>query len=71
MLVLSERAGVSRIEFWKRAGGYRVDYWAGNSECANRVGAAISVAVNSQAFATGRAIGDGGGPVIRVDIALP
>ena len=53
------------------AGGYRVDYWAGNSECANRVGAAISVAVNSQAFATGRAIGDGGGPVIRVDIALP
>lgn len=52
-------------------GGYRVDYWAGDSECANRVGAAISVAANGQAFATGRGIGDGRGPVIRLDIALP
>ena len=55
----------------REPGGYRVDYWAGSSDCANRVGAEISVMVNGQAFPTGRSIGDGGGPVIVLHIALP
>jgi hypothetical protein len=46
------------------AGGYRVDYSAAGSDCANRVGATISVIVNGQAFSTGAAVGDGANPLV-------
>ena len=51
------------------AGGYRVDFWAATGECANVTGAAVSVIVDGQAFATGAAVG--GSPLIRLDIAVP
>jgi len=42
-----------------KAGEYNVDFWTGGETCANRVGAAISVVVNGQSFASGHTIGDG------------
>lgn len=50
------------------AGGYRVDYNAAGSDCANRVGAAITVIVNGQAFPAGR-VGDGT-PIVA-NVAVP
>lgn len=52
-------------------GAFRIDFYAGPSNCANRVGAAISVFANGQFFATGRSVGDGGGQLIPVTVALP
>lgn len=47
------------------AGGYRVDYGAAGSECANRVGAAISVVYNGTFYSTGHTVGDNpGSPVV-------
>lgn len=48
------------------AGGYRVDYNAGPANCANRVGAAISVVYDGVFYPTGFAVG--GGPALRADI---
>lgn len=48
------------------AGGYKVSYYAGPANCANRVGAAISVVYNGVAYPTGFAVG--GEPAIRADI---
>ena len=48
------------------AGGYRVDYNAAPSNCANRVGAAISIVYNGVAYATGQTVG--AGPALRFDI---
>ena len=48
------------------AGGYRVDYNAGPANCANRVGAAISVVYNGVFYPTGFTVG--GNPAIRADI---
>ncbi len=53
------------------AGAFRIDFYANTSECANRVGAAISVFANGQYFPTGRSVGDGAGQLIPVTIALP
>ncbi|MGE3075108.1 MAG: hypothetical protein AB7N24_15240 [Dehalococcoidia bacterium] len=52
-------------------GAFRIDFFASPSDCANRVGAAISVYANGQYFPTGRSVGDGGDPLIPVTIALP
>ncbi|MGE0599936.1 MAG: hypothetical protein AB7J35_10290 [Dehalococcoidia bacterium] len=52
-------------------GAFRIDFFASTSDCANRVGAAISVFANGQSFPTGRSVGDGGDPLIPVTIALP
>ncbi len=46
------------------AGGYRVDYGAAGADCANRVGAAISVIVNGQAFSTGATVGGTENPLV-------
>jgi hypothetical protein len=54
----------------REAGGYRVDYGAGGADCANRVGAAISVIVNGQAFPTGSAVGQVENPLL-FHIAVP
>lgn len=53
------------------AGGYRVDYFAGPESCANRVGAAISVLYDGQAFATGHTVGDSPGAPVNLTIAIP
>lgn len=50
-----------------KAGGYRVDYGAGGQDCANRVGAAISVVVNGRSYSTGHTVGDSG-PLLQFDI---
>ena len=51
-----------------KAGGYYVDFNAGGGDCANKVGAAISVIVNGQTYGTGQTVG-GGAVVIRLDVA--
>lgn len=48
------------------AGGYRVDYNASTSDCANRVGASISVVYNGVFYSTGYTVG--AAPAIRFDI---
>ena len=53
------------------AGGYRVDYGAAGSDCANRVGAAISVVYGGVAYPTGHTVGDSPGGPVRADIAAP
>jgi hypothetical protein len=53
------------------AGGFNIDFYAAGSDCANRVGASISVYANGQYFATGRSVGDGGGQLIPVTVELP
>jgi hypothetical protein len=54
------------------AGGYKINWSAGGSDCANRVGSAVSIAVNGGVYASGVAVGSGGGtPVIRFDVAIP
>lgn len=54
------------------AGGYKINWSAGGSDCANRVGSAVSISVNGQVFASGTAVGQGDGtPVIRFDVAVP
>ena len=50
------------------AGGYRVDYAAGGSSCANRVGAAISVIYDGHSYPTGHTVGDSPGAPVRFDI---
>lgn len=50
------------------AGGYRVDYGTGGQDCANRVGAAISVVVNGTFYPTGHTVGDTPGLPLRFDI---
>ena len=50
------------------AGGYRVDYGAAGSDCANRVGAVISVVYNGTFYATGHTVGDSPGGPVRFDI---
>jgi hypothetical protein len=52
-------------------GAFRLDFWAAGSDCANRVGASISVFANGQFVPTGRSIGDGAGQLIPVTVALP
>jgi hypothetical protein len=44
-----------------------VDYNAGPANCANRVGAVITVIHNGVAYPTGQTVG-GGGPAVRADI---
>ena len=53
----------------RAVGGYRVDWAAGGADCANKVGAAITVIVNGKSFAAGK-VGSGE-PAVRVDIAVP
>ena len=53
------------------AGGYRVDYGAAGAECANRVGAAISVVYNGEAYPTGHVVGDTPGGPARFDLDIP
>ncbi len=53
------------------AGGYRVDYAGGQAGCANQFGAAISVVVNGQYYATGHTIGDSPGVPVYLEIAAP
>ncbi len=54
------------------AGGYKVNWAAGGSDCANRVGAVIGISVNGQVFQSGVAVGSGGGtPVVRFDVGIP
>lgn len=53
------------------AGAFRIDFYANVTECANRVGAAISAYANGQYFPTGRTVGDGAGQLIPVSIDLP
>lgn len=48
------------------AGGYRVDFNAAPENCANRVGASISVVYNGVSYATGLTVG--GGPALRADV---
>jgi hypothetical protein len=53
------------------AGGYRVDYGAAGSECANRVGASIAVVYDGVLYPTGHTVGDSpGGPVVFA-LAVP
>lgn len=53
-------------------GGYKINWSAGGSDCANRVGAAVAVSVNGQVFDSGQTVGGGGGtPIIRLDVAVP
>ena len=51
------------------AGGYRVDYGAAGSACANRVGAAISVIYDGVVYSTGYVVGDNPGGPVRFDIS--
>jgi hypothetical protein len=53
------------------AGGYRVDYGAGGGDCANRVGAAISVVVNSRFYSTGHTVGDSPGAPVNQPVDAP
>jgi hypothetical protein len=48
--------------------GYAIRYNSGPPECANRGGAIIYVVVDGKSYATGRQVGDGGDPFIRLDI---
>ncbi|MCK9520661.1 MAG: hypothetical protein M0R74_16800 [Dehalococcoidia bacterium] len=50
------------------AGGYRVLFGIGGTSCSNQPGAAISVQVSGQTFATGLVVGPG--PIV-FDIAVP
>lgn len=53
------------------AGGYRVDYSAAGSECANRVGSALSVVYEGIQYPTGSRVGENpGGPVVFA-LAIP
>jgi hypothetical protein len=52
-------------------GAFRIDFYANTSECANRVGAAISAFANGQFVPTGRSVGDGAGQLIPVTVELP
>lgn len=47
--------------------GYAIRFSGGPSDCANRVGSAISVVIDGTHYATGRFVGDGA-PFIRLDI---
>jgi len=47
--------------------GYAIRFSGGPGDCANRVGAAISVVIDGTYYATGRFVGDGD-PFIRLDI---
>ncbi len=51
-------------------GGYAVEFRSSNETCANRVGAALSVIINGQSFATGRIVGSTEA-FVRFDIAIP
>ena len=53
------------------AGGYRVDYGTGGSDCANRVGAAISVVVNGRFYPTGHTVGDSPGTPVNQRVDAP
>lgn len=53
------------------SGGYRVDYGAAGSGCANRVGAAVSVVYGGVFYPTGHSVGDSPGGPLRADIAAP
>jgi hypothetical protein len=54
------------------AGAYQVYWRGGHSECANRVGASVSVSVEGQVFHSGVTIDADGGPQLtRFDIAVP
>lgn len=52
------------------AGGYKVNWAAGGSECANRQGASIAIAVNGTVYVSGASVG-GGNPALRFDIDVP
>jgi hypothetical protein len=49
--------------------GYRMLYAGGGGDCANKVGAAMSLIVNGQAFSTGGLVG--GGVALRFDVVVP
>jgi hypothetical protein len=51
------------------AGGYRVLYDVAGGECSNKAGAAVSVRVAGQTFATGAVVG--GQVALRFDISVP
>ena len=40
----------------RAAGGYAIDFSFGGSDCANRIGAAISVFVNGKLYGTGAVV---------------
>ena len=52
-------------------GGYRVDYAAGPTTCANRVGAAISVVYNGGFYPTGHVVGDSPGVPVTKTLTVP
>ena len=51
-------------------GAFRIDFYANVTDCANRVGAAISAYANGTYFPTGNTVGDGT-VLIPVTIDLP
>lgn len=53
------------------AGGYRVDYNAAGADCANRVGAAISVVHNGVFYPTGHTVGDSPGLPVNFALEVP
>jgi len=53
------------------AGGYRVDYFAGPENCANRVGASISVVYNGAFYPTGQVVGGSPGAPVNMTLAIP
>jgi hypothetical protein len=54
------------------AGGYHLDYAPGGSDCANRVGATITVVYDGVAYGAGQTVrADASGAPARIDIAAP
>lgn len=53
------------------AGGYHIDYAAGGSDCANRVGAVITVIYDGTTYPTGHKVGDSPGAPVIADIVAP
>jgi hypothetical protein len=54
------------------AGGYHIDYAPAGSDCANRVGAAITVIYDGVAYGSGHTVAaDASGAPTRIDIAAP
>lgn len=51
-------------------GAFRIDFYAGGESCANRPGAALTVAAEGRVFPTGHTVGDGA-QLIPVTVELP
>ena len=55
------------------AGGYRVDFAPAGADCANRVGAVITLVYNGVSYATGHTVGDAPSRAgfLNVPLAVP